>query len=130
DQEAQVAAGWAGVMSLPRVLLPRSDGQLGVQPAPELELLRGRHTSLSHVTIGPTATSRLDMQGAALEIVAEFLPGQAELFGLGVLCAPDGSEHTLISYEPRSGWLTIDREHSSLDAAVHREPRGTQVKLA
>jgi len=130
DQEAQVAAGWAGVMSLPRVLLPRSDGQLGVQPAPELELLRGRHTSLSHVTIGPTATSRLDVRGAALEIAAEFLPAQAELFGLGVLCAPDGSEHTLISYEPRSGWLTIDREHSSLDAAVHREPRGTQVKLA
>jgi beta-fructofuranosidase len=130
DQQAQVAAGWAGVMSLPRVLLPRSDGQLGVQPASELESLRGRHTSLSHVTISPTAARRLDMQGAALEIGAEFLPGQVEAFGLKVLCAPDGSEHTLISYDPGSGVLAIDREHSSLDAAVHREPCGTLLKLA
>lgn len=130
DQSAQRAAGWAGVMSLPRVLLPRSDGALGVQPAPELRSLRGRHTSLQHCTVSPTLTSPLELQGAALEIAAEFLPRQAAQFGLKVRCAPDGSEQTLIAYDPASGWLSIDREHSSMEPAVHREPRGTQVRLA
>jgi len=72
----------------------------------------------------------VELQGAALEIVAEFLPGQAAQFGLKVLCAPDGSEQTLIAYEPGSGWLSIDRGHSSLDTAVQREPHGTHVTLA
>jgi beta-fructofuranosidase len=130
DEAAQRAASWAGVMSLPRVLLPRSDGALGVQPAPELRSLRGQHTGLGNTTISPTSTTPVELQGAALEIVAEFLPGQAAQFGLKVLCAPDGSEQTLIAYEPGSGWLSIDRGHSSLDTAVQREPHGTHVTLA
>ena len=118
DESAQHAAGWAGVMSLPRVLLPRSDGALGVQPAPELRSLRRRHTT------------KLEVQGAALEIAAEFLPSQASQYGLKVRCAPDGSEETLITYDPPTGLLSIDREHSSLDTSVHREPHGTHIELA
>jgi beta-fructofuranosidase len=130
DEAAQRAAGWAGVMSLPRVLLPRSDGALGVLPAPELRSLRGWHTRVENTTVNPASTTRVQLQGAALEIVAEFLPSQAARFGLKVRCAPDGSEQTRIAYDPRSGWLSIDREQSSLDTAVHREPHGTHVRLA
>jgi beta-fructofuranosidase len=118
DREAQVAAGWAGVMSLPRVLVPRSDGQLGMEPAPELESLRGRHTN------------RLDIRGSALEIIAEFAPSQADQFGLKVLRSPDGSEETLVGFEPRSGWLSIDRARSSRDRATDREPHGTSLRLS
>jgi beta-fructofuranosidase len=130
DQSAQQAAGWAGVMSLPRVLLPRSDGALGVQPARELQSLRGRHARLEDATISPASGTSVDLHGAALEIVAEFVPGQATQFGLKVRCAPDESEQTLIAYDPGSGWLSIDREHSSLDTTAHREPHGTRVQLA
>jgi beta-fructofuranosidase len=119
DESAQRAAGWAGVMTLPRVLMPRSDGALGVEPAPELRTLRRRHTSKLE-----------EVHSAALEIVAEFLPSQATQYGLKVRCAPDGSEQTLIAYDPRSGWLSIDREHSSLEKSVQREPHGTHVNLA
>jgi beta-fructofuranosidase len=129
-ETAQRAAGWAGVMSLPRVLLPRSDAALGVQPAPELRALRGRQTGLATTTVSPTSPVHLEVEGATLEILAEFLPSQATQFGLKVRCAPDGSEHTLIAYDPGNGWLSIDREHSSLDPAVDREPHGTHVKLA
>jgi beta-fructofuranosidase len=130
EQSAQIAAGWAGVMSLPRVLMARADGALGVQPAPELRSLRGRHTSLEHSTVSPTSPTLVELQGAALEVVAEFLPSRAAQFGLKVRCSPDGSEETLIAYDPGSGWLSIDRERSSLDTAVHREPHGTRVSLA
>jgi beta-fructofuranosidase len=130
EQSLQRAAGWAGVMSLPRVLLPRSDGALGMQPAPELRSLRGRCTRLGDTTISPASTEPVDLRGAAVEIVAEFVPSQSARYGLKVLCAPDGSEQTLISYDPGSGWLSIDRERSSLEAGVHREPRGTHIQLA
>jgi beta-fructofuranosidase len=125
----QCAAGWAGVMSLPRVLAPGSDGELGVQPAPELRSLRGRHIGLGNSTLSPDSPARVELQGAALEIVAEFRPSQAAQFGLKVRCAPDGSEQTLIVYDPNSGRLSIDRERSSLDTSVDHEPHGTQVKL-
>ena len=45
DEPAQLAAGWAGVMSLPRVLTLLPDGMVGFAPAPELEALRERHWS-------------------------------------------------------------------------------------
>ena len=44
--EAQKRAGWAGVMSLPRVLDMRADGALAMRPAPELESLRGSSSAL------------------------------------------------------------------------------------
>jgi beta-fructofuranosidase len=52
----QVAAGWSGVMSLPREVLLRGDGTLGFRPAEEVERLRGEphhHRPSS----GPFATS-------------------------------------------------------------------------
>jgi beta-fructofuranosidase len=46
--EAQLASGWSGVMSLPRVLTLGSDGYVCMQPAPELALLRAEHTQRNH----------------------------------------------------------------------------------
>jgi beta-fructofuranosidase len=129
NEAAQRAAGWAGVMSLPRVLTSRSDGNLGVQPAPELQSLRGRHTHLENATVTSSSPTRVELQGATLEILAEFKASPASHFGLKVRCAPDGSEQTLIDYDPGSGWLSIDREHSSLDPSVQREPHGTRLEL-
>lgn len=43
QRDAVVAAGWAGTMSLPRVLTARADGTLMQRPAPELQSLRGAH---------------------------------------------------------------------------------------
>ena len=37
------AAGWAGVMALPRALSLESDGTLRISPAPAVEILRGNH---------------------------------------------------------------------------------------
>jgi beta-fructofuranosidase len=46
SKEAQKEAGWAGVMSLPRVLSLNADGSLCCMPAPALQTLRGES---SHV---------------------------------------------------------------------------------
>jgi len=58
--EAQfAAAGWAGVMSVPRVLTVNRDGQLEMNPAAECEKLRGKVESAS-VTADAPLRKKLD----------------------------------------------------------------------
>ena len=80
DEAAVRAAGWAGVMCLPRLLVPRGDGRLGMQPVPELRILRGQQTSLRDVSL--VSPRHLDVSGGALEIVAEIVPGTAAQVGM------------------------------------------------
>ena len=66
----QLAAGWSGVMSLPRILSMRADGLLDQRPAPELEMLRGRHYSLQEVAVTEESPGALrDLRGDMLEIL-------------------------------------------------------------
>jgi beta-fructofuranosidase len=121
--EAQQAAGWAGVMSLPRLLSLRPDGLPGMAPAPELRVLRGRHHRFTDIHLTPSSSDVLgDVKGDCLEIlvVAEFGPGGAGRFGLKVRCSPDGEEQTLITYDRAAGRLAVDRDRSSLSPEVSR----------
>ena len=64
DQD-QLAAGWSGVMSLPREVLLRDDGSVAYRPAAEVVQLRGeRHDYLSTddaVPTGPACEVRLTL---------------------------------------------------------------------
>lgn len=111
--EAQSAAGWSGVMSLPRVLALHADGTVGATPAPELQALRDELTQVADVELGPAQT--LDLRGDTLEIVAVFEAGDAAELGLSVRCASDGSEATHIRYNYAEGRLLIDTRKSSVD---------------
>jgi beta-fructofuranosidase len=128
EEAAQHAAGWAGVMSLPRVFVPRPDGRLGIQPLPELRSLRRQCTSIRDVTLD--SRWRVGMQGAALEVVAEIKPGAASHIGVRVRCSPDGVEQTEIRYDTASDRLVIERQRSSLAAATQREEHGVRLGLA
>jgi beta-fructofuranosidase len=131
DVEAQRAAGWSGVMSLPRILSMRSDGMLGVEPAPELAMLRGKHTRWVDIDLAPTSSDVLgDVRGDTLEISAEFDPGDATEFGIKVRCSPDGAEQTQISYDRIGQRLSVDPRRSSLGDVLHREVQAGPLKLA
>ena len=128
--EAQRAAGWSGVMSLPRVLSLEPDGTLGMAPAPELRALRGKHHHWSDVAITPASSSPLaEVQGAYLEIMAEWDRCDASDFGLRVRCSPDNAEETLIVFSPAERQLRIDRGRSSLSPDADDAPRGGAVEL-
>jgi beta-fructofuranosidase len=121
SDEAQRAAGWAGVMSLPRVLSLRPDGLLGAEPVPEVEVLRGEHYRLTGIVLAPASSGALeDVRGACLEIVAEFEPGDAKQVGVKVRCSPDGEEQTCIVYDRLARRLVLNRERSSLSPEVDR----------
>lgn len=130
DNPVQRAAGWAGVLTLPRVLTLRSDGLVGVAPAPELHALRGAHHHLAHVDLTPNADPLLDtVHGDCLEIIATIEPGTTTSCGLKVRCSPRGDEYTLILYERGDGCVCIDRERSSLDPTVVRGSDGGALVL-
>ena len=120
-REQTVAAGWAGAISLPRLLRLRADGTLTQSPAPELQTLRRAHAGFAAMRLdaAPSDLSR-GLPGDRLEIAAVIDPGDAATFGLSVLCAPDGSEETRIVYDREQGTLLLDRTRASLAVAPER----------
>ena len=69
------AAGWAGVMSLPRVLSLTTDGELAMQISPSIQQLRRGHVALS-TNISPqarqNAISNIRVANLSAEFSAEF----------------------------------------------------------
>ena len=127
---AQVAAGWSGVMSLPRVLSIAPNGDLGMVPAPELEQLRGTHHRQTALEVHPASQELLPgVKGAQLEIVAEWERGDAAVVGLRVRRAPDGAEETVIAYSFAEQRLFVDRTRSSLSPEVARDVQGRKLAL-
>ena len=105
--------GWNGALSLPRILSLRSDGRLGMEPAPELQALRGEHHRFKDLTLLPRSSHSLkDIRGDCLEIRAEFEPGDAGAFGLQIHRSPD-KEGTLVF---------LDRDRKQLVAGPAKGP--------
>ena len=93
----QRASGWAGVLALPMILRLSAEGDMLVEPAPDLQVLRGSHKRIDEVDLTGVSSVRLsEIIGDRLEIRAVFEWGEAEEFGLSVRCSPDEEEQTLI----------------------------------
>lgn len=137
NETAQGRAGWSGAMSLPRVLSLRNDGRLGIEPASEIELLRGRQYQFTQMPLTATSTDLFnEIQGDCLEIIAEFDSGSpspatppAQTFGLKVRCSADETEQTLIVYDRNSNHLEIRRDQSSLDPDTDKKTLGGSLPL-
>jgi beta-fructofuranosidase len=125
-QQSIEAAGWGGVMTLPRLITLGPDNLLCFTPAPEVESLRGSEYSLSAASLAAGDTP-LPVGGDGLEIVAELEPSAGDC-GVTVLASPDGAEQTRIRYSPApdpspyptprtppdGGHITVDRARASL----------------
>lgn len=104
--EAQKAAGWSGVLSLPRLLTLRPGtrlrvSSLGIDPVPELEALRGRHQRFENLVLPADESGLLleEVEGDALELLIRFAPMNAPVVGVRVRCSPDGKEYAEIAYD-------------------------------
>ena len=138
SDSAQRAAGWSGVLSLPRVVTLLDSAELEISPARELEILRGKRQSFENVRVEGDVTALLKgVKGSNAEISAEFAPGDAGEFGLKVHSAPDANEETLILYDRKKERLRVDGTKSSLNTEARNEtisgtlqlPAGEPLKL-
>jgi len=114
--DAQRAAGWSGVMSLPREL-GLDGGSLQIRPAAEVAMLRGKRLGA-------------DAAGDCLEIQAEIDPGDAQQAGLKLRAAPDASEQTLVYYDRAARLLAVDKSKSSVNPAADRKMQSGPFQLA
>jgi fructan beta-fructosidase len=103
---------WRGAMTVPRRVALRATpvGFRVVQsPVEGVKTLRREQHAIGPRPIPPGEVA-LDFGGTALEIIAEFDPGDAESFGLKVRKGQD--EETVIGFKLRDGEVFVDRTHS------------------
>ncbi|MDB5079295.1 MAG: glycoside hydrolase family 32 protein [Chloroflexi bacterium] len=124
-------AGWAGVMSAPRILFLHPDGSLGVKPVPELEALRSEHRQLEQAiqTTGNPADVPLFNSPVSgnWELSLQVDPRKAAQFGLRLNYSE--GEETVIRYNTETGRLEIDRTASSHNTSDQHDVRGEACKL-
>jgi len=98
-----IAAGWAGAMSLPRVLAVSSENELQMSIAAEAQQLRGAHVGFTPETTLVARRKLLDsfrIDDLAAELVLEFRPKAA--FSIQ-LQSENGTAFATISCTDRSG---------------------------
>jgi fructan beta-fructosidase len=106
---------WRGAMTIPRRVSLRETAaglRIAQTPVEGVQALRGRAWKVAARPIAPgeIRLSKTGIEGTALEIVAEFEPGDAESFGLKVRQGED--EETVIGVDRRSGEVFVDRSRS------------------
>ncbi len=112
SREVQRAAGWAGVMSLPRVL-SLDEGELRTDFAPELRGLRQKYTKMSSLDVAGTVKVE-GVKSRALELRLTLQKGSASRSGILLARSPGGEEETRVFMDWDEGTLVIDRARSSL----------------
>ncbi|GHE85039.1 glycosyl hydrolase family 32 [Streptomyces spiralis] len=100
-QDEVARAGWAGVLTAPRVVDVRPDGSLRVSPAPELDLLRAAEPFV-------TAADRPDRPVRLPEAYDLTLTARAPTTAT-LLRSADGSADLTVRIDPDAGAVTLDR---------------------
>ncbi|MGC4108541.1 MAG: glycoside hydrolase family 32 protein [Thermomicrobiales bacterium] len=125
--DAQVADGWSGAMTLPRLLSISEDGTLQSTPAPEIDLLRGGQVTVSPADItedGSVAT----VSGDLLELLATFAAG-SDPVGLIVRRDAATGEQVTVTVDPAAGNLVLDTTGGSDDPCAFGHCTIERVRL-
>ncbi|MCU1516591.1 MAG: fructan 6-exohydrolase [Pseudarthrobacter sp.] len=135
SESAMVEAGWAGVMSLPRVTTLADDGNLAFAPVPEIGKLRRNHVSVPGRTLVDAGTPMdAGVSGNQLDLELDVRLAPGAVLRLGVLGSGDGVEETVIELgrapeDQGTGTLRLDRTRSSLDPTVDVEDKSGPVPV-
>ncbi|CAI9393370.1 glycoside hydrolase family 32 protein [Microbacterium sp. T2.11-28] len=114
EDAASIAAGWSGVMSLPRAATLAADGSLRQAPVEEVASLRD-----ALLFDGAADGARFEGDQVDLELDVELRPGAT--VEIVVRATADGQERTVYRIErtdERAARLSLDRSRSSIDPTV------------
>lgn len=127
DLELLNAAGWAGALSVPKVLGLDSALRLTFRPIDELTRLRGRHLCQAAGAIAKD--NKVEFSGRYLDIEARFECSDGNPVGITLLAAPDRSEQTRVVYKPLARKLMIERSACSLNPKTRRQNQEIHFSL-
>ena len=117
------AWGWAGAITVPRLLRLSAGGTPLWAPVPEIETLRGDPLTVPPGEIGPGLRELDAVRGDSLDLELEIDPGSASEVALLARRSADGRQETRISYDRARATLAIDRDRSGAgDGGVHEAP--------
>jgi beta-fructofuranosidase len=115
--------GWAGAMTVPRVLRLDPDGTPLWSPVPEVETLRCDPARVAPRAFGPGVQTLAAVRGDSLDLVVEIDPGASREVALVLRRSADGAQRTRVVYDRAKGSLAIDREKGGAgDRGVHAAP--------
>ncbi len=126
---AAIAAGWSGVMSLPRVVTAVPDGSIHQAPAPEVDALRAeRLVSLDTVA---AAEAQQVVRGDEVDLELRLQLADGDAVTIALRATDDDAERTLLRLQRRGdrAELALDRSRSSLDPEVDASPRAGSVPV-
>ncbi|WP_246327156.1 glycoside hydrolase family 32 protein [Burkholderia guangdongensis] len=121
------ADGWAGAMTVPRVLGLTDAGQLTIRPVDEIGALRGDVAAAATCRVGGAETVAFEGRHLDIELDVELL--DAKPVGLTLLASPDGLEATRIVYNPNMRRLTVERARSSFNPKTERQNQHAHLYL-
>ncbi len=111
--------GWNQIMSLPRQLTMISENTIGMEPAGNIESLRYDHQELGSMTLPANQEIVLEnINGNAMEIIAEIDLQEAQMIELNVLRSPNKEEFTKIAFFKDRGKRQI-RPYNFPDVLVY-----------
>ena len=136
--------GWDQIMTLPRRLTLVGKDELAVEPAGDLESLRGAHVHVDATTLPANEEVVMEtISGNTMEVAAEIDTKGSPMVELNVLRSPDKEENTRIAFFRERGYgnrghregpayslVTIDSSYSSVLADVSsRSPETAPVMI-
>jgi sucrose-6-phosphate hydrolase SacC (GH32 family) len=121
--------GWAGVLSLPRVLDLDADGRLLMDPVPEVCSTHEADWEYHGALSARAPLIPAELYEDSMELVMEIDPGSAGEVGVKLCCSPGGEEETVIRYDTENQKLIVDTRKASLNPDTGRSVNGTPVAL-
>ena len=123
-------AGWAGALSLPRLLSLSAQKELLVDPVPEVDNLR---RALLHSFSGALAAHPVELGGGQAVLHCELLvtataqQGGEVIFTLAE--SPNAAERTLIIFDFDNGHMRVDTRTASLDPQCRGDVKEAPLPL-
>lgn len=139
--DAQIAAGWRHMFSLPRTLRLLNDSTVGHIPHPNLCRLRYDQVSVTDRMIVPDTKNNVpEITGNQIELDFTIRADSAAKFSIHVFKSPDESEFTSLYFDLEQNLVGLDRSLSTLSLAAkdkretkyifdHREPIRVNIFL-
>lgn len=111
--------GWNGIMTLPMRLSLRGKEELDIEPAGDVESLRGSHQRITQKRLPPNEETLLpEIRGNMFEINAEIDPASSQMVELLVLRSPEREEYTRIALYPKRGYRSLPWNPGKIPGAV------------
>lgn len=115
--QSQEDAGWANTFSLPREWYLLSDGRtLGQRPLAALASLREENVELAPLSESYAETTLITDPGLQAEMLVEFSDSTTGAFGVVLASSADGSEQTVIYFDPATNEIVLDKSRSTLSS--------------